>query len=126
MSIPNDRKYTKDHEWIRTNSNEFIVGITEFAQKELGEVVYVDPPSVGKQVRAGESLCVVESTKAASDVYAPVSGKVVAINTTLKDEPSTINKDPYEMGWLVKLEVTDPKEIEALMTSEQYKSHIRA
>ena len=104
MSSPKGLQYTKDHEWIKDNGGRAQVGITEFAQSELGELVFVDLPAVGKSIKAGEVLCVVESTKAASDVYAPVSGTVVEVNSKLSDNPTLVNSDPYGEGWLVVLE----------------------
>ena len=120
MTLPNDLKYTKDHEWIRVEGNLAVVGITEFAQGELGEIVFCDLPAKGKQVKGGDTLCVVESTKAASDVYAPISGKVSEANAALADTPSLINSDPYSKGWMAKLEGFDSGAVAGLMNAEQY------
>ncbi len=103
MEFPSDRKYTKDHEWIKIDGNNATIGITEFAQSELGELVFVDLPAAGKEVEQGGTLCVVESTKAASDVYSPVAGKVIEANSKLSNEPALINSDPYGQGWIAKL-----------------------
>jgi len=124
MNIPSDCRYTKDHEWIRVEGSVGVVGITEFAQGELGELVFVELPVVGKQVQKGASLCVVESTKAASDVYAPVSGKIKEANSLLSKEPTNINSDPYGKGWMVKIEGVSAAEVQALMTSDQYTAHL--
>jgi glycine cleavage system H protein len=125
MTIPSDRSYTKDHEWILVlPEGVAVVGITSFAQSELGEVVYIELPKEGETIEKGGSFCVVESTKAASDVYAPVSGKVVEVNTALQKEPSIINHDPYDKGWLVKLTNIKTEHLTGLMDSVGYKSLI--
>ena len=124
MGYPDNCRYTKDHEWIRIEGNLAVIGITEFAQSELGEIVFADLPAKGKTVKPGDSLCVVESTKAASDVYAPISGTVAEANGELSAAPNTINTDPHTKGWMVKLEKFDPKEVEKLMTAAQYEQHL--
>lgn len=103
MNIPGNLKYTKDHEWVLAAGNVATVGITEFAQSELGDLVFVDLPAIGKKIKVGEALCVVESTKAASDVYAPIVGEVVEGNEALASDPGLVNRDPYSGGWLVKV-----------------------
>ncbi|MCB0328748.1 MAG: glycine cleavage system protein GcvH [Bdellovibrionales bacterium] len=120
MEFPGDLKYTKDHEWVRVEGDSAVVGITEFAQEELGEIVFVELPPVGSEFKAGDTLCVVESTKAASDVYAPISGKIAAVNDALGDSPDKVNSSPYSDGWMVKFEGIDAAEIEALMDSATY------
>lgn len=125
MEFPNNCKYTKDHEWVRVEGDSCVVGITEFAQSELGELVFVDLPAVGKVVTPGSTLCVVESTKAASDVYAPVNGKVAEINSALKDTPSLVNTESYTGGWMAKLSGVPKAEIDALLTVEQYKELLK-
>ena len=126
MSYPDDLKYTKDHEWVRVEGKIATVGITHFAQSELGDVVFVDLPSVGRVVKQGETLSVVESTKAASDIYAPLAGKVKEVNSELPSGPDKVNTDPYVSGWMVKLEDIDESEIANLMNADQYKSMIGA
>ena len=121
MNFPEDLKYTRDHEWARVKGNRVTVGITDFAQDQLGDVVYVELPVVGEVVKKGEAFGVVESTKAVSDLFAPVSGKVVARNDRLSDEPELINTDPYGTGWLVEIEPTDPTEIDGLLDPESYR-----
>jgi glycine cleavage system H protein len=101
MNVPDDLKYTREHEWARVKGSRVTVGITDFAQDQLGDVVFVELPSVGDEVKKGEAFGVVESTKAVSDLFAPVSGKVVEVNDPLVDAPETINEEPYEDGWLV-------------------------
>lgn len=120
MNNPTDRKYTKEHEWVRVTGKRAIVGITDYAQKELGDVVFVDLPELGAEVVSGNDFAVVESVKAVSDVYAPVSGKVVEVNETLQDNPELINQDPYTDGWIAVLEIGEPSEIDALMSAEEY------
>jgi len=122
MNFPNDLKYTKDHEWVRVDGGVATVGITEFAQHELGEIVFAETPAPGRSVSKGDSLCVVESTKAASDVYAPIAGKVKEGNGALQGNPQLINTDPYGEGWMVKLEGFSAGDIAALMSSEQYRA----
>ena len=120
MTYPSEYKYTKDHEWLSVSGSSALVGITQFAQSELGELVFVDLPKVGAKVSAGSVLCVVESTKAASDVYCPVSGVVTEVNSALKDDPGLINRDPHAAGWLVKLSEIDTAQLDSLMSSTEY------
>jgi glycine cleavage system H protein len=116
--------FSKSHEWIVVEGNVGIVGITDYAQKELGDIVYIELPKVGQQVNANQELCVLESTKAAADIYAPVSGKVVEINEALKANPAAVNQAAESTGWLFKLELSNPKELEHLMSREKYESII--
>ena len=120
MEIPKDLKYTKDHEWVKLEKGVATVGITEFAQGELGDVVFVDLPAIGKGIKQREPVCVVESTKAASDVYAPISGSVAEVNSKLSNEPELVNKSPYTDGWMVKLKDPSESELKALLTPEEY------
>ncbi len=122
MEFPNEYKYTKDHEWVRVEGDLAVVGITEFAQSELGDLVFVDLPQVGKSVATHQTLCVVESTKAASDVYSPLAGTVAARNDALADDPGLINRTPYSDGWIVKLSGVSQAEIAGLMSAEEYKN----
>lgn len=114
-------RYTKDHEWIRIDGNEAVVGITDFAQEQLGDVVYVELPEIGRKVEKGEEAGVVESVKAASEVYAPASGEVVAVNAALADDPARVNKDAIGAGWFFKLKLANPQELDALMDEAAYK-----
>ena len=120
MNFPEDLRYTKDHEWARSRGGRVVVGITEFATDQLGDVVYVELPAVGETVTRGEGFGVVESTKAVSDLYAPISGKVVEINTPLVDAPEGINEDPYGDGWMIAVEPSDPRELEELLDAKAY------
>ena len=124
MNFPDDLKYTKDHEWVRLEGEIATVGITEFAQQELGEIVFADTPAAGKTFKQGETLCVVESTKAASDVYAPISGTVKEGNSALTATPDLINSASYTNGWLVKLEKINKAELDKLMSAADYKKHL--
>jgi glycine cleavage system H protein len=117
-------RYRESHEWIQPDQNPAAVGITDHAQAELTDIVFVELPAVGREVKAGETIAVVESVKAASDIFAPVSGTIVAINDRLSAEPGLINTEPFTEGWLFKIEASDPAELNALMTAETYRSHI--
>lgn len=121
MEFPEDLKYSKEHEWARREGNAVRVGVTDFAQDALGDVVYVDVPQVGTEVTAGQPFGEVESTKSVSDVYAPVSGTVVERNEALSDTPELVNSDPYGQGWMVLIEPTDPSEIDALLDAAGYR-----
>jgi glycine cleavage system H protein len=119
-SNPADRRYTTEHEWIKPEGEHYVVGITSFAQDQLGDIVYVELPKVGDQVEAGKAFGVIESVKTASDLYAPVSGEVVAVNSELVDQPQSVNEDPYEAGWMIKIRPADSTQVEQLLTAEQY------
>jgi len=124
MEFPANLKYTKDHEWVRVEGDVAVMGITEFAQSELGDLVFVDAPSVGKTVKQGDTVCVVESTKAASDVYAPIAGKVTVSNPALAGAPELVNKTPYTDGWLVKFEGFSAADVATLMSADEYQKHL--
>nr|WP_207754267.1 glycine cleavage system protein GcvH [Caldicoprobacter guelmensis] len=119
VKVINGLKYSKDHEWVKVEGNKAIIGITDYAQDSLGDIVFIDLPEVGRNVKAGDAVAVVESVKAASDVYSPVSGIVVEVNTALEASPELINQDPYE-NWILVLEMSDPGELDALMDAEGY------
>jgi glycine cleavage system H protein len=121
MNYPDDVKYTEQHEWARLDGNHVWVGITDFAQDALGDVVYVDIPEVGTEVRAGEPFGEVESTKSVSDVYAPVTGTVTARNDALVDSPELVNRDPFGDGWMVTIEASDTSELDRLLTASAYR-----
>jgi glycine cleavage system H protein len=123
---PIDRKYTKDHEWARVEGSVATIGITQYAQSELGDVVYVALPELGAQIAQGQSFGEVESTKSVSELFAPVTGKVVGINDALTDSPETINADPHGKGWIVRVELTKPAELASLLSPEDYEKHIAA
>jgi glycine cleavage system H protein len=125
MTNPVDLKYTASHEWIRDNGDGTVtVGITDHAQDALGELVYVELPNVGRLLKAGEACVVVESTKAASDVYAPLAGEVIAVNDGLSDAPQTVNETPFEAGWIFKLKLADKTQIASLMNAQAYEASI--
>lgn len=119
-TTPEDLRYTTEHEWVRADGNRVTVGITDYAQEALGDVVFVDLPDSGTEVQAGEPFGEVESTKSVSDLYAPVSGTVVERNAALADAPEQVNRDPYGQGWLVVIEVTDAAAVDALMDAAAY------
>ncbi|WP_243372621.1 glycine cleavage system protein GcvH [Microvirga solisilvae] len=119
-------RYTKDHEYIRVEGDAGIVGISDYAQGQLGDVVFVELPSVGKNLSKGDEAAVVESVKAASEVYAPVSGEVVEVNSDLEAAPGTVNEDPAGRGWFLKLRLTNPSELDGLMTEEQYQTFVKS
>ena len=121
MEYPDDLRYTKQHEWARREEDRIRVGITDFAQDALGDVVYVDVPQVGTEVRGGETFGEVESTKSVSDVYAPISGTVVESNAALTDRPQLVNDDPYGEGWLIRIRLAEPSEREGLLDVEAYR-----
>lgn len=123
---PEHLRYTKEHEWAAADGTRVRVGITDFAQRELGDVVFVELPQVGASVRQGQSFCVVESVKAVSDVYAPVSGTVVEVNGRLAQEPELLNRDPYGEGWICVIEAADPAQLDGLLTAERYRELIGA
>ncbi|MBN2600291.1 MAG: glycine cleavage system protein GcvH [Candidatus Thermoplasmatota archaeon] len=114
-------KYTKTHEWVKLAGNKAKIGITDHAQHELTDIVFVELPTVGKEIKKGDELCVVESVKSVSEVYAPVGGKIVAVNTKLDDSPEIINSSPYDDGWLVEIEITDKAEVNTLLDATAYK-----
>src|SRR3712207_2160615 len=118
-------RYAKDHEYIRVEGDTGTVGITDYAQSQLGDVVYVELPEVGKAVSKGGEAAVVESVKAASEIYAPVSGEVVAVNRELEGAPGTVNEDPDGQGWFLKIRMEDPSELQDLMTEEQYQDYVK-
>jgi len=120
MESPKDLKYSKEHEWIKVEGDVGTVGITDFAQKQLTDIVFVELPEKGKQVEKDKQMAVVESVKSVSDVFAPVSGEVVEVNSKLPDSPEIINKDPYNEGWFVKIKIADKAQLDNLMTAEQY------
>ena len=124
MNYPDDLKYTKEHEWCRIQGNRAVVGITDHAQDALGDIVYVELPEVGDSVKKGESFGVVESTKAVSELFSPVTGKVVEVNDPLSDAPETINEDPYEEGWMIRVEFADSKETDSLMDAAAYRKFL--
>jgi glycine cleavage system H protein len=125
MTVPVELQYTKDHEWLRVDQATGTIGITDHAQNELGDIVFVELPKPGDRVTAKETLGTVESVKAVSDIFSPVSGEVLAVNVKLQDKPELINTDPYGEGWLVRVKLTDPREVESLMSSDEYAAYVQ-
>jgi len=123
-NIPTDLKYTKSHEWVRVSGDTATVGITDHAQHELTDIVFVELPDVGKQIKSGDTCAVVESVKTASDIYSPVSGGILEANRLVVDDPALVNSDPYDSGWFFKIKLSNPAELNALLASEQYKAQI--
>ncbi len=126
MTYPSDSRYTKEHEWVRLEGDVGVVGISDHAQKELGDIVYVDLPKVGTQVEKGKTLGSVESVKAVSDVYAPVSGEVIEVNDLLTTAPEKLNDDPHGDAWLVKIRISNPAEFEQLLSADDYQKYADA
>ena len=120
MPTPTDRRYTKEHEWVRVDDGVGTVGVTDYAQDQLGDIVYLDLPAPGTPVKQFEKLGEIESVKAVSDLYCPVSGEVVDVNEAVADHPELVNESPYEKGWLVRVRLADAAELDALLTAEQY------
>jgi len=124
MNVPADLRYTKTHEWVRVEGKLITVGITDFAQEQLGDLTYVEPPTPKDNVEAEEEVGVVESVKAAADVYAPLSGEITAVNALLVQHPELINSDPYGEGWIFKMQPDDPSEVDMLLDADQYEELI--
>ena len=124
MNIPNELKYTKDHEWIAIDGEIATVGITDFAQRELGDIVYVEIETVGELLKADEVFGTVEAVKTVSDLFLPVAGEILELNENLETSPEDVNNDPYEKGWMIKMKVSNPSDIDNLLTSEDYKKLI--
>ncbi len=123
-NIPSDLKYTKAHEWVRVAGDTVTIGITDHAQQELTDIVFVELPEAGRQVKAGEACAVVESVKTASDIYAPVSGQILEPNKSVADEPALANSEPYDKGWFFKIKVSNPDELKSLLSAQQYEAQI--
>ena len=115
-----EKKYTKEHEWVEIDGDTATVGITNHAQESLGDIVFIDLPTVGKEVKSNEELCVIESVKAASDIYAPIDGEVIEINNNLNDDASIVNQDPEKDGWIFKMKIADPNQYNNLMSLDEY------
>jgi glycine cleavage system H protein len=126
MNVPQNLRYAKTHEWVRVEGDTAVCGITDHAQHELTDIVYVELPAVGDRVEAGKECAVVESVKAASDIYAPVSGDIVAVNDELTNAPELVNQDPFGQGWMFKIKLSDPGEVNDLLSPSDYAAHIGA
>ena len=123
-NVPTDLKYAKSHEWVRVEKDVATIGITDHAQHELTDVVFVELPEIGKKLKAGDACAVVESVKTASDIYAPVSGEVLRVNQALVDNPALVNTDPYGEGWFFKIQLSNPSDVNAMLSAEKYKEQI--
>jgi glycine cleavage system H protein len=121
MNIPENLKYTKDHEWIKVDGRTGTIGITDYAQGELGDIIYIDVTTVGNNVTAGDSFGTIEAVKTVSDMYAPVSGKITEFNSGINDNPAIVNQEPYGGGWLVKMEISNAGELDGLLSADEYK-----
>ncbi len=121
LSFPESLKYSKEHEWVKAEGNIATIGISAYAQDQLGDVVYVELPSKGKELKAMEEMGVVESVKSVSSVYCPVAGKVIEVNSAFNDQPQLVNEDPYGKGWMIKLEISNPAELDNLLSAADYK-----
>lgn len=126
MNIPQELKFTKDHEWIKVDGNEALIGITDFAQKELGDIVYVEIETEGEELSQGDVFGTVEAVKTVSDLFMPVSGKVIAINEVLEAGPEVVNSDPYGQGWMIKVEISDAAGLDEALSADAYKSLVSA
>jgi glycine cleavage system H protein len=122
---PTDRKYTKDHEWVKLDGDLAVVGITNYAQEQLGDIVYVELPQSGDTLSQFEAFGIIESVKAASDLFAPIDGEVVAVNEELVDRPELVNEDPYGGGWMLRMRAEDESDVDVLMTAEEYEAHLK-
>jgi glycine cleavage system H protein len=126
MNVPTELKYTKDHEWIKVDGDIVTVGITDFAQGELGDIVYVEVDTLDEELEADTVFGTVEAVKTVSDLFLPVSGKIIEFNDTLEEEPEKVNDDPYGQGWMIKIKVTNPADVDALLSADDYKAVIGA
>jgi len=126
MNVPKDLRYTKEHEWVRSKGGEVEVGITEYAQGELGDVIFVDLPQVGTKVAVMKAFGSIDAVKTVSDLFAPVGGEVVAVNSSLKENPALVNQSPYEQGWMVRIRAENPAELNALLTAADYEKLLGA
>ena len=125
ITIPEDNLYTREHEWVRIDGNKAEVGITEHAQKSLGDIVYVELPEIGDEIDAGDEFGSIESVKAVNSLYMPMSGNIIAVNTELKDSPETINEECYDEGWLIRFELSNQEESSELLSSQDYKEFLQ-
>ncbi|NLI75666.1 MAG: glycine cleavage system protein GcvH [Candidatus Riflebacteria bacterium] len=122
--VPTNYKYTKDHEWAKMDGKKVVMGVTDFAAKQLGDIVFVDMPQVGTKVEAGKTMGVIESVKTVSDLFSPVSGKIVARNDAIEGDPALVNQDPFGKGWLVEIELANPAEFDRLLSPKDYEDHV--
>lgn len=124
MTVPDELKYTEEHEWIRVEGEEIVVGVTEFAQGELGDVVFIEIETEGETLEKGDTFGTIEAVKTVSDLYMPVDGEVIKVNTALEDNPELVNSDPFGEGWMIRIKLSDPSQLDELITAEAYRSMI--
>ena len=125
MNIPNDIKYTKEHEWVSLDGEIATIGITDYAQSQLGDIVFVEFPDINSEINQNETFGVIEAVKTVADLFAPVSGEIIEVNSSLEDSPNFINSDPYGSGWIIKVKINDSNEYNGLMSSDVYEEHIQ-
>ena len=125
MNTPNDIKYTKEHEWVSLDGETATIGITDYAQSQLGDIVFVEFPDINSEINQNETFGVIEAVKTVADLFAPVSGEIIEVNSSLEDSPNFINSDPYGSGWIIKVKINDSNEYNGLMTSDVYEEHIQ-
>jgi len=125
MNTPNDIKYTKEHEWVSLDGETATIGITDYAQSQLGDIVFVEFPDINSEINQNETFGVIEAVKTVADLFAPVSGEIIEVNSSLEDSPNFINSDPYGSGWIIKVKINDSNEYNGLMTSNVYEEHIQ-
>ena len=125
MNTPNDIKYTKEHEWVSLDGETATIGITDYAQSQLGDIVFVEFPDINSEINQNETFGVIEAVKTVADLFAPVSGEIIEVNSSLEDSPNFINSDPYGSGWIIKIKINEPNEYNGLMSSKVYEEHIQ-
>ena len=125
MNTPNDIKYTKEHEWVSLDGETATIGITDYAQSQLGDIVFVEFPDINSEINQNETFGVIEAVKTVADLFAPVSGEIIEVNSSLEDSPNFINSDPYGSGWIIKIKINDSNEYNGLMSSDDYEQHIQ-
>ncbi|MBP00168.1 MAG: glycine cleavage system protein H [Candidatus Marinimicrobia bacterium] len=125
MNTPNDIKYTKEHEWVSLDGETATIGITDYAQSQLGDIVFVEFPDINSEINQNETFGVIEAVKTVADLFAPVSGEIIEVNSSLEDSPNFINSDPYGSGWIIKIKINDSNEYNGLMSSDDYEEHIQ-
>ena len=125
MKTPNDIKYTKEHEWVSLDGETATIGITDYAQSQLGDIVFVEFPDINSEINQNETFGVIEAVKTVADLFAPVSGEIIEVNSSLEDSPNFINSDPYGSGWIIKIKINDSNEYNGLMSSDDYEEHIQ-
>ena len=125
MNTPNDIKYTKEHEWVSLDGETATIGITDYAQSQLGDIVFVEFPDINSEINQNETFGVIEAVKTVADLFAPVSGEIIEVNSSLEDSPNFINSDPYGSGWIIKIKINEPNEYNGLMSSDDYEEHVQ-